>query len=235
MTVTELPTAAAARKSAEVRAQGVADVGPLRIEDMIALYRSILRALPDSTSRCIEVISANPGEGVSTTARGIVEAAAAVGNARVLLCDATPNMDEFKHFGVKYGGASLNDVAAGKAQLDRAVEPVPAKSFMLCALTDPGAGAHVAVDVDVLDPAFDAVRTHFDMVVIDAPPLNRGILGPALTKKADGVIMVVEAERTRVPVVTEGQRVIEINGGKLLGVVLNKRRFHVPAFIYRWI
>jgi protein-tyrosine kinase len=79
------------------------------------------------------------------------------------------------------------------------------------------------------------LRDHFDLVVFDAPAMSHGALGPALTKKVDGVVVVVEAERTRAPVVAELQRVIEVNGGRILGVVLNKRRFHIPRFLYRWL
>jgi Mrp family chromosome partitioning ATPase len=47
--------------------------------------------------------------------------------------------------------------------------------------------------------------------------------------------MVVEAERTRSPIVDQARRSIESNGGRMLGVVLNKRRFHIPRFLYQWL
>jgi hypothetical protein len=44
---------------------------------------------------------------------------------------------------------------------------------------------------------------------------------------------VVEAERTRAPIVEQARRAVEANGGRLLGVVMNKRRYHIPRAIYR--
>jgi len=235
MAVTEITAPGIVRELTGTRTSAVVDAGPLRTEDMVSLYRSLIIALPDRACRLVQVIAANRGEGTSTVARGLAAAAASVGNAKVLLCDATSEHDEFTHFGMKFAGASLNDVCTGRSDLRLAVEPVPSRSFSICALADPGAGARVAVNVDSVFPVLDRLREQYDLIVIDSPAVNRGILGPALTKKADGVVFVVEAERTRAPVVAEAQRVIEINGGRLLGTILNKRRFHVPKMIYRWL
>ncbi len=235
MAVTRIADTASIRDVREKPAATKIDVSPLKMEDMVNLYRSVLAAFPESQCRIIQVISSNPGEGTSTVARGLAEAAAAIGNARVLLCDATTQHDAFRHFGMSADAKNLNDVAFGELDLRLAVEPVPGRGYAICALADPGAGPHVAVNVDAFDHVFASLRKQFDLVVVDSPPLNRGILGSALAKKSDGVVLVVEAEKTRIPVVGEARRVLEINGGNLLGVVLNKRRFHVPRIVYRWI
>jgi Mrp family chromosome partitioning ATPase len=47
------------------------------------------------------------------------------------------------------------------------------------------------------------------------------------------VVLVVEAERTRTPEVLKTQKTIKGHGGTVLGVVLNKRRSHVPRFLSR--
>jgi Mrp family chromosome partitioning ATPase len=208
--------------------------GPVRAEEMVNLYRSILGALPDASCRIIEILSASRGEGVSTVVRALAQAAATIANARVLVCDATPELDDYQHFGMSPHG-SLNEVVNSPAELRQVIEPVPGRGYALCAVSDPGAGANVAVNLDVLDPVLAELRKQFDLVIVDAPSINRGILGPALAKKVDGVVMVVQAEHTRAPVVTEAQRIIEVNGGRLLGVVLNRRRFHIPRWIYRWL
>jgi len=54
-----------------------------------------------------------------------------------------------------------------------------------------------------------------------------------LTRCVGGVVLVVEAERTRAPIVEQARRAVEANGGRLLGVVMNKRRYHIPRAIYR--
>ena len=57
--------------------------------------------------------------------------------------------------------------------------------------------------------------------------------GMALSKLADGSVMVIEAERTRAPVAAECKRLIEDGGGRLLGAVMNRRRLYIPDYLYR--
>jgi Mrp family chromosome partitioning ATPase len=54
-----------------------------------------------------------------------------------------------------------------------------------------------------------------------------------LARRADGIILVLAAERTRAPVVEQARKIIEANKSRLLGVVMNRRRHHIPKFLYR--
>jgi Mrp family chromosome partitioning ATPase len=45
-------------------------------------------------------------------------------------------------------------------------------------------------------------------------------------------VIVVEAERTRAPVVERLVSLLQRAGAPLAGSILNKRRFYVPSFIY---
>lgn len=54
----------------------------------------------------------------------------------------------------------------------------------------------------------------------------------ALAGKVDGVVLVVESERTRREVALQYKDRLEKSGAHILGVVLNKRRFHIPEWVY---
>jgi len=70
-------------------------------------------------------------------------------------------------------------------------------------------------------------------VVIDSPPLSASAAGLAFCRRADGVVLVLEAERTRGPVAEKAKEQIQKNGGNILGVVFNKRKFYIPKSIYK--
>ena len=57
----------------------------------------------------------------------------------------------------------------------------------------------------------------------------------AEAKHVDGVILVLEAERTKCSVAENVKERIVKNGGNILGVVFNKRRCHIPACIRSWL
>ena len=49
----------------------------------------------------------------------------------------------------------------------------------------------------------------------------------------DGVVIVIEAGKTREQVAVRAKKELEEAGGKVLGVVLNKRKFYIPEWIYK--
>jgi Mrp family chromosome partitioning ATPase len=49
----------------------------------------------------------------------------------------------------------------------------------------------------------------------------------------DGVVLVLEADKTRKPVAENLKNQIVQNGGNLLGMVFNNRRYHIPEAVYR--
>jgi Mrp family chromosome partitioning ATPase len=87
-------------------------------------------------------------------------------------------------------------------------------------------------ELNGLDP-IDSLRVSFDNILIDCPPLKDSSDAAVLASSADGVVVVAEAGRTRRAEIVNAQRTINVSGGKLLGFVLNKRRYHVPEWLYK--
>jgi Mrp family chromosome partitioning ATPase len=79
----------------------------------------------------------------------------------------------------------------------------------------------------------DALRVSFDNILIDCGPLQDSSDAAVLASSVDGVVIVVEAARSRRDQIVNAQRTIEQAGGKFLGFVLNKRRYPVPEWLYR--
>ena len=57
----------------------------------------------------------------------------------------------------------------------------------------------------------------------------------ALGALADGVVLVVQAGRTKRPVLTRAADLLRKAGARVLGSVLNRRVLEIPEFIYRRI
>jgi len=75
------------------------------------------------------------------------------------------------------------------------------------------------------------LRERFELVVIDLPQAVFSN-GPSIASLVDGVVIVVEAEKTRWQVALSMKETIIKSGGTVLGVVFNKRRLYIPQFIY---
>lgn len=76
------------------------------------------------------------------------------------------------------------------------------------------------------------LRFVFDYVFLDCSALKTSDTAALLAPAVDGVVVVVEAERTRKEQVRNALNTIETAKGNLLGCVLNKRRYSIPNWIY---
>lgn len=75
----------------------------------------------------------------------------------------------------------------------------------------------------------------FDMTFVDAPPATTAADGILLAPFVHGIILVVEAEVTRHAVGAAAVDRIRQTGAEILGVVFNKRRYHIPDVVYRML
>lgn len=81
----------------------------------------------------------------------------------------------------------------------------------------------------------EKLRSQFEYILIDAPPVIGHPETLALSKLTDGVLFVVKANQTRWEIIDEARGQLQETGAKVLGVVLNERRFFIPGGIYRRI
>jgi Mrp family chromosome partitioning ATPase len=86
-----------------------------------------------------------------------------------------------------------------------------------------------------LEELFRKARELFEHVIIDAPSLSQHPESLLLLRKADGAILVVESEKTRKQSALWAKRQIEKTEVPLLGVILNRRKYRVPNWLYKRI
>ena len=69
---------------------------------------------------------------------------------------------------------------------------------------------------------WQALRKISGCVVIDAPALDRSAAALTMAKDADGIVLVVQADRTSAMDVAGAMRDLESQGGHVLGAIMNK-------------
>jgi len=78
-------------------------------------------------------------------------------------------------------------------------------------------------------------KNEYDFVVMDMPPvLDESSVG-LLTRLSDKVLLVVEAEHERWEVVNHVKELLENTQANLIGVILNKRNFYIPRWLYKML
>jgi Mrp family chromosome partitioning ATPase len=79
------------------------------------------------------------------------------------------------------------------------------------------------------------LRSAFDYVLIDAPPLNSYADAMVFGRLADGVVLVLEANATRREAAVRVTESLKATRIPVLGAVLNKRTFPIPSALYKRI
>lgn len=77
------------------------------------------------------------------------------------------------------------------------------------------------------------LRSAFDYVLIDAPPLNSCADAMVFGRLADGVVLVLEANVTRRETALRVAEKLRATKIPVLGAVLNKRTFPIPSALYK--
>jgi capsular exopolysaccharide synthesis family protein len=76
------------------------------------------------------------------------------------------------------------------------------------------------------------LRSKFDHILIDSPPIASFTDGVLLSSVSDGVILVIHANKCSRKVVRRSQQALEEVGAKVLGALLNNVTSHSPDYYY---
>jgi exopolysaccharide biosynthesis WecB/TagA/CpsF family protein len=187
------------------------------------LVTRVATRLPSARGRLIGFIASGSGEGTSTLARAYVETSAGRMQRRVLLLDAA----------AEGRGAGVMHALAAQRSLTKLLRPMAGGGMR--ASMGGSMGLQAQGELVARMDLWDELRSRFDEIVLDLPAASASHLGLALAPYCDGVVVVLEAEKTRAPVVQNLIADLKDVQANVLGTVLNRRRYHVPARIYRWL
>lgn len=94
-------------------------------------------------------------------------------------------------------------------------------------------GAPLSADPGAEAVALPRLHDRYDCVLVDCGSLEASVDLLRFAPLSDGVVLVVEAGRTTKEQIDRAAQVIREAKGKLLGFVLNKRRYPIPGWLYR--
>lgn len=199
-------------------------------------YETVLCRLPWPGSdgspllRTIGLTSSQSGEGVSTVAAQLAATAASGSDHRILLVDANLGRPKLHRTFDCPLSPGLGEVLVRPSCAAAAIRPTAVPN--LSVLPAGEAPNRALIDAAELTEALEAIRNGQDLVVFDLPAAGLSSFALRIAGLLDGVILVVEAERIRWEVAQRAKQLLVRANAQLLGAVLNKRREHVPTWLY---
>lgn len=76
------------------------------------------------------------------------------------------------------------------------------------------------------------VQERYDYVIWDVPPLDALPQSAVVCKHVGGVVLIVDAGKTRGPSARHAKNALLFAGADILGVVLNRKKMYIPRWLY---
>jgi capsular exopolysaccharide synthesis family protein len=226
-----VPESAALSRSARNK-KNAKEALPSNEAEAFHLIRAHLRYFNvDRELQTLLVASAAPGDGKTTVARHLASAAARMGS-RVMLLEADLRRPTVAQQLDIRSGPGVSDVLIGAASLSKATQIVDLDSTSVAgrgrrtldvlvagAALPPNPGE--LIESHAMESLLEQVKSTYDLVVIDTPPLTAVSDAFPLLRKVDGVIIVGRVGRNRRDVAERLHETLTGAGAPLLGVVAN--------------
>ena len=201
-------------------------------ECLRSIRTNVLFRLPQKPVRTLLITSAAPREGKSFTSSNL-SAIIAMSDSRVLLIDADLRRPSLhKRFGLS-NDIGLSAVFQDEATLDQVVQRTHIEGLDVITAGPPPPNPGEMLGSGEMQRALKNVRG-YDFIIIDSPPVNVVADPLVLSSGVDGVLVVVEANRTSRNMVRQaGARLREMDA-PVLGAVVNKLNMQNAGYGYNY-
>ena len=185
------------------------------------LRTELLQSRSSGPPRSLLFTSTMAGEGKTLTAVNTAIALAQMG-VRVLLIDADLHQPACHTMLAMHHSFGLIDFLTGQGDLSELLRPTPIDHLVFLSAGSPAATPAEILGCKSMRTALLFLQKMYDYLVIDSPSLDSVSAALLLATMVDGVVLVVDSQRTPCQRVQDArQRLTQVNGS-VLGVVLNK-------------
>lgn len=194
-----------------------------------SLYTNILLLGSDTPIRSLVISSAGQGDGKSTIATQLAQAAAAMGQ-RVLLVDANLRAPSLHNRVGLMNIQGLTDVISQDLDWHNVIEPSPQEDNMFvmpAGLIPPDSMRLLASQK--MQNLMEELQVSFDLVIYDTPPLLGFGDAYLLAANTDGLVLVAGLGKLKRTALQQALEQIQISGTPLLGMIANKSKDAAPV------
>jgi non-specific protein-tyrosine kinase len=226
-----IPVARASRARRRLIEGGEAQ--PLDNEGYRLIRTNVQFASIDHPPRTLLVTSALPGEGKTTTASNLGLAFAEGGNL-VILVDGDLRRPSLHHvFDTRSANGLTNLILSLQPNGHRPGHEVYRNLSVVPSGPLPPNPADILGSTRMVDLVGE-LREKADVVIIDAPPVLAASDAAILSTVVDGVILVIDINKTKRREIRRAREAIEAVNGKIIGIVVNRFRIRDRTYYYEY-
>lgn len=199
-----------------------------------ALRTSLLFSGIDQGLSVVIVTSPESGEGKSRTAANLAVVLAQAGHKTLLVDADFRRPSQHRIFGRvrNVGLSNLVVQDAPETEAITVVDGVPNLWLLTSGPTPPDPSE--LLGSGRMRELTQFLRTHFNYVIVDTPPINAVTDASILAAAASATILVVEHRRTTFPALKRAKQMLDRVGAHTVGVVMNKLRASSGSYSYQY-
>jgi len=182
--------------------------------------------------RTLAIIGCHRGEGTSTVAANLATVLAKRGENILLVDTDISNPSVHKIFQTRLTPGLADILTNGKSNGDT-ISPSPVQNLHILPAGFNNTDLSEMLNSNEFTKLLNSLKNRYSLVLIDMQAISEASSAIRLAGLCDGVILVVEAERLRWEVAQRTKEQLINTNANVLGVVINKRQFHIPNWLYR--
>lgn len=172
--------------------------------------------------KTIVLTSVQPNEGKTTTSTGLGMSFAAAGYKTLLIDADTRNSVLSGTFAALGAIEGLTSYLSGNASLTEVICDTNVPNLLIISSGKHTPNPTRLIQNDRFLDMMEKVRTVFDYVIVDSPPIGLVVDAAIIAQKCDGVVLVTGAGSVKRRFLLKAKEQMEMSGAQFLGVILNK-------------
>jgi capsular exopolysaccharide synthesis family protein len=210
------------------------DRGSAIAEEYRALRTSLLAQCPDERF-CYLVTSAEMGEGKTITCLNLSLVMAERTDRLTVLVDCDLRRGKIAGHISADPSPGMADLLRGTVSLREAVQKTvyPNLFFLPAGHAEPDEVGEIIARSGT-EEVISQLRRQYDYVILDTPPINAASDAGMFGRAAGEALLVVRLGKTRRESVDKAIRLLHSANVKMSGIVLTRRKYYIPNYLYRY-
>ncbi len=171
-------------------------------------------------SKTLCVTSGSVGEGKSLTIYNLGHICAQLGDRTIIIDSDLHRPRQHKILGVS-NKVGLANILIDEVTVDDAIMETGTENLHFLPSGKVSSGVHGLLDSQRMTQLIEEMKTRYDLVLLDAPPMIGVSDASTLVRDVSGVLLVVQHRKYPRTVSKRAKDMVENVGGNLVGVVLN--------------